>query len=332
MQCYSRQSLFWDRNGEIMKKQNFESKNEAIDEAFADLKHKKPDALKKRMNLSWSNWGFGQEKLEVSVERLKTNGFEYIELHGNHYGPDLGYKPQEIRKILADYDMKVSGVCGMFSEDNDMASNRNVSRQAALDYTRREVDFTAEMGGYYLLVVPAAVGRPASYDDAEILRSVEALRIVAHKFSDTGVKAAIEPIRSAEVSIVHTVKEAREYIRLVDCPGIGHINGDIYHMLTEEDHIPSAILDAGDMLTNLHAADTNRCALGDGSLDLDRIIKALYLIGYNRDGCFFTPEPLGPGGDPYPAMHGIPDTKKLDVLVSDTVNYFRERESLLIGA
>ena len=39
-------------------------------------------------------------------------------------------------------------------------------------------------------------------------------------------------------------------------------------------------------------------------------------IGYNNDdSCFLTPEPLGPGGDPYPAMYGKPDPLKLDKLV-----------------
>ena len=53
---------------------------------------------------------------------------------------------------------------------------------------------------------------------------------------------------------------------------------------------------------------------------------ALYLIGYNRDGCYVTPEPLGPGGDPYPAMNGKPDPESLDRLVRQTAMYFRERE------
>ena len=37
-------------------------------------------------------------------------------------------------------------------------------------------------------------------------------------------------------------------------------------------------------------------------------------------------EPLGPGGDPYPAMYGKPDLDRLDALVGETVRYFRERE------
>ena len=102
-------------------------------------------------------------------------------------------------------------------------------------------------------------------------------------------------------------------------------------MQVGEAHIPSALLEAGDRLVNLHLADSNRCALGDGALDLDTLIMALYLLGFNRDGCYATPEPLGPGGDPYPAMHGKPDPAALDKLVRQTAKYFREREEVLLG-
>jgi len=94
----------------------------------------------------------------------------------------------------------------------------------------------------------------------------------------------------------------------------------------EESHIGTALLEAGKRLTNLHMADSNRGALGDGSLDLDTLIMSLYVIGYNQSGCFVTPEPLGPGGDPYPAMFGNPDKPVLDRLVRQTARYFRERE------
>jgi hypothetical protein len=50
------------------------------------------------------------------------------------------------------------------------------------------------------------------------------------------------------------------------------------------------------------------------------------VTGHNREGRFVTPEPLGPGSNPYPAMFGNPDPKMLDRLVFNTVNYFRERE------
>jgi sugar phosphate isomerase/epimerase len=118
----------------------------------------------------------------------------------------------------------------------------------------------------------------------------------------------------------------------VDHPGVKHINGDVYHMQSEEAHIGNAILAASNCLINLHMADSNRCALGKGAMDLDCIIMALYLIRYNTEGHYVTPEPLGPGGDPYPAMYGKPDKRVLDDLVRQTVTYFREREEVLIAS
>ncbi len=56
-------------------------------------------------------------------------------------------------------------------------------------------------------------------DDTELERSVEALRIAADMFVSYGVKAAIEPIRAAEVSFVHTVGDALAYIEAVNHPG-----------------------------------------------------------------------------------------------------------------
>ncbi len=315
-----------------VKKQNFEMKNEMIRSAFADLKKNNPEKLETHLNLSWSNWGFGIEPLAESAARLERNGLSFIELHGNHYGPDLGYDAGETGKILSDHGLSVSGICGMFSPENDLSSNRPSQRQAAVDYLRRELEFAKEIGGGYILVVPGAVGRPQKYDDTEFERSVDTLRLVADTFFNYGIRAAIEPIRSAEVSFNHTVSDAKRYIKAVNHPGIGHINGDVYHMHTEESHTGEAILDAGARLTNLHMADSNRCALGEGSMDIDTIIMALYVIGYNEAGRYVTPEPLGPGGDPYPAMYGNPDRKSLDELVHRTVSYFKAREEELISA
>lgn len=314
-----------------MKKQNYELKNEKIKAAFLDLKKNHPEKLRERLNLSWSNWGFGMESLADSAARLQKAGLRYIELHGNHYGPDLGYKVDETIKILDDHNIKVAGICGMFSPDNDLSSNRAIQRQAAVDYLKREIEYAAAVEGEYILVVPGAVGRPQPYDDTEFERSVETLRIVADLFVRYNIKGAIEPIRSAEVSLIHTVADAKRYIKAVNHPGIAHINGDVYHMQAEESHIGEALLDAGEQLVNLHMADSNRRALGEGSLDVDTIIMALYLKGYNRKGRYVTPEPLGPGGDPYPAMYGRPDKELLDNLVEQTTRYFREREEALLA-
>lgn len=310
-----------------MEPQNYEKKNRGIREAFENKLVADPSLKKKRLKLSWSNWGFGVEPLEKSAERLHRFGVEWIELHGNRYGPNLGYKPKAVVKVLGRYGIQAAGVCGMFGPENDLSSNSGVVRQAAVDYIRRQLELCHEVGGSYMLIVPGAVGRPTPYDDGEFDRSVETLRLVADEFVQAGVQGAVEPIRSAEVSIVHTMADALRYIEAVGSPGVQHINGDVYHMQVEEPHVGEALVAAGERLVNLHLADSSRCALGDGSLDLDTILMALYVIDYAAGRRFATPEPLGPGGDPYPAMYGRPDPAKLDKLVEDTATYWRKREA-----
>jgi D-psicose/D-tagatose/L-ribulose 3-epimerase len=315
-----------------MKKQNSEIKADKIRSAFVELKKKHPAKFKTRLRLSWSNWGFGIEPLADSAARLQKSGIRFIELHGNHYGADLGYKVSETKKILADHGIRTAGICGMFSVNNDLSSNSAIHRQAAVDYVKREIEFTKQMGGTYILVVPGAVGRPRAYDQSEFERSVATLQLVAPLFSKNKIKAAIEPIRADEVSFVHTIADANRYIGAVDHAGIGHINGDIFHMQSGEAHIGEALLEAGDRLVNLHLADSNRRALGEGAMDLDTIIMALYLIGFNSGDRYVTPEPLGPGGDPYLAMHGKPDKGLLDRMVRQSATYFREREEAVLSS
>ena len=309
-----------------MELQNYEKKRQDLVAAFRALLAREPGLKGRELQLSWSNWGFGLESLEDSARRLHRHGVRWIELHGNRYGADLGYRPKDVLRTLGRYDIGVAGVCGMFGPENELASRSGLVRQNAVDYVRRQLDLCRETGGSYLLVVPGAVGRPTPYDGTEFDRAAETLRLVADEFVQAGVRGAVEPIRAAEVSFCHTVADALRFIQAVDHPGVQHINGDVYHMQVEEPSIAGAILEAGERLTNLHLADSNRCALGDGSLDLDAVIMALYTIGYVDGPRFATPEPLGPGGNPYPAMFGKPDADLLERLVRDTVTYWRRRE------
>jgi sugar phosphate isomerase/epimerase len=306
--------------------QNWERRSEAIRRAYLEAKKTDPSRFERSMDISWSVWMFGLEPIGASLERLARNGIGFVELKGDRWTPDSGIPKQELRSALAGAGIKASGACGMFSPENDLSSPSVYSRQNAIDYIRRELELLAELSASYLIVVPTAVGRPMAADRSEMTRSAESLRKCGDDFARAGIKAAIEPIRAAEVSLVHSVSEAIRYIEAVDHPAIGHINGDVYHMSLEEDHVGEAILAAGSRLANLHLADTNRDALGTGSLDLDTVIMASYLVGMNRDGRFLTPEPLGPFPDPYVLANGPCDAAVMDELVAKTVACFRERE------
>jgi D-psicose/D-tagatose/L-ribulose 3-epimerase len=315
----------------LMKPQNYQIVDRDVVAKFIEFRKSHPK-IERKLNLSWSNWGFGVEPFERSVARLARNHIQYVELHGNRYGPDLGYKTRETKKILDDNGVKVSGVCGMVSPESELSSNKPHITQRSIDYFRRNIEMCAELGGSYVLFTPGAVGRPKPYDDQEFYRAADAIRILGDDFLRANIRGAIEPVRSAEVSFCHTFAEARRLIDTIDHPGVRHIAGDVYHMYTEETHLSGTLLEYGHAMTNLHMADSNRRALGLGSMDLDLILMALYVVGYNNDRCFCSAEPLGPGGDPYPQMFGNPSPEILDPLVAQTARYFYEREQELLTA
>ncbi len=303
--------------------QNFEMARRRIVEDFHRAWSGKPEVPP--MRLSWSNWGFGQESLAISLRRLVTNDIRYIELHGNRTGPDLGYDPRRVRALIEEHGVRVSGICGIFSEDNDLSSNRGSVRQRAVDYIRRNLELAHEVGAEYFLVVPGAVGRNQPVDAYEFDRSVETLQCVADQFVQAGVRGAVESIRSAEVSFCHTLADAAAYIEAVGHPGVQHINADIYHMYGEETNPYEALVTHRERIVNVHLADTNRRALGQGCLDLDLVLMALHTSDYAARG-YCTAEPLGPGGDPYPALFGRPGEEVLDLLVTETAQTFYSRE------
>lgn len=285
-----------------------------------------------RLRLGWSNWGFGTESLDDSAARLARHGVRYIELHGNLYGPDLGYRPDATLTTLADHGITVSGVCGMVTPEQEFASNSPHVRQRAIDYFRRQAEFCAAVGGTYLLFGAGAVGRPLPYDGVELERAAATMRLVADDFAAAGVRGAVEPIRVEETSVVHTFADGLRLLDLVDHPAIAGLNGDLYHMLSGEWHIGETLLAHGDRMINLHLADTNRRALGNGLLDLDLVIMALYAVGHQHGERYCTAEPLGAGGNPYVALHAPPDPEALEDLVSTTAATFYEREEQVLAA
>jgi len=314
-----------------MKPQPFRVQDQRVVKAFLSAR-RGHTADEPRLKLGWSNWGFGTEELAASAARLAKFGVPYVELHGNLYSDDLGYKPDETLRVLGDHGITVSGVCGMVTPDQEFAHQLPHVRARAIEYFRRQAYFTQAVGGTYLLFGAASVGRPVAVDSYELERSAQTMRLVADDFTAAGVRGAVEPIRPEETSVVHTFAQALRLLDLVDHPAIAHINGDLYHMLSGELHIGATILDHGHRMLNLHLADTNRRALGHGLLDLDVVIMALYAIGYQRGDNYCSAEPLGAGGNPYAAMNLPPDAARLDELVRVTAETFREREEEVLGA
>src|SRR4051812_27459441 len=122
-----------------MQHQNFRLLDQEVVQRFVEAR-RGWDAEPERLRLSWSNWGFGTESLADSADRLQRNGIEWVELHGNLYGPDMGYSAPDVLKTLEARGIRVSGICGMVMADQELASNKPHVRQRFVDYLRRQLE------------------------------------------------------------------------------------------------------------------------------------------------------------------------------------------------
>ncbi len=311
--------------------QKYQEIDEAIRSQFSLLKAKNPEKLKRRLNLGWNSCLFGLEDIEKSLDRLARYSLGYVEIGGIYGGAYERYDPVKLNKLFKDYGVKCSGVCGLFYDQNCFTNPDRFIRNRAKEYVVNELALCKEIGAAYLLVVPGSTGVTQPYNATDYQRAVLALRDLADLFLESNVLCAFETINAGETPMINTIEETIGLIRDIGREGVGHINGDVYHMMLEEKHIGQAILDAGDYLVNLHMADSNRQPIGYGSMDLDTIIRALYLIGYNQDGRFVTGEPIGLGRRARALLDNVHDGAWLDKQVNDATTYFREREEAVLA-
>lgn len=319
-----------------MKLQKYEEVSLRIRERFESELQARPERFKERIRVSFSIPAFGLEPVEQSIERLGKLGYEYAELPGNYGGPDTGNqtKTESILKELKKWNMKCSGICPFTLPGMAFTERDGFGKQRAYEYLKGNVELSRSLGGSYYLITPGPVADPNPADVGAYARSVAFLKEHAHIFEENDIKCAIEICCRGAVPFCHNIAEARQYMADVGNPYVGYIYGDMKHLLAGEPHLGQAILDCGEELLCLHLRDTlNHGVIGTGMMDLDTVIRALYLIGFNRDGRYAVGEPtasacLPDGGfDPF-----IPYPEHIKTEIArETLEYFREREEAVLN-
>jgi D-psicose/D-tagatose/L-ribulose 3-epimerase len=109
--------------------------------------------------------------------------------------------------------------------------------------------------------------------------AVEGLKELREHAGPAGVRIAIEPLNRFETNFLNRHDQA-----LLLASEVGDDVGvclDVYHMNQEEADVLQAFRNAGDRLYDVHVADNNRMAPGQGQLDWAAIIGTLKEIGYD---------------------------------------------------
>ena len=258
-------------------------------------------------------WTFGDMSLAEIAQRLAALNYDGVELMG-----DLtAYQPTEAAQILQDHNLKVFSL----TPDNvDLAHPDDTIRTKAVDYYLRLLDFAAAIGKP-LVSCHGFVGRVRAISSQveEYNLFVAAVRQIAERAGQMGLKLVMEVLNRYEAHLVNTASEAVEFVGNVGVDNVG-ILLDAYHMNIEEGGPAEAIRQAGSRLWLYHAADSNRQGIGRGHTDFSGQLAALANIGYQGP---IIMECTAPGPDPFTAIKGGDSVDWLET-------YLRESRQRLI--
>nr|MBC7243885.1 sugar phosphate isomerase/epimerase [Chloroflexota bacterium] len=266
-------------------------------------------------------WIFGDESLAEIAARLASLGYDGVELLGDLARVDA----REVNAVLNGQGLKV---LSLTPENVDLAHPDDGIRQAALDYYCRLLDLASSLGNP-IVCCHGAVGRVRAvtsyWEERDIF--AEAVRLIAQRAQQYGLKIAMEVLNRYEAHLLNTAQEALRFIEEVDMENVG-ILLDAYHMNIEEADLRSAILSVGTHLFLFHAADSNRQAVGRGHTDFIGLMRTLREVGYN-DSIIIECTAAGP--DPFTPVKGQGWREEVWGYVAESLELLRAYENIVWG-
>ena len=216
------------------------------------------------------------EPIRRTIERMAQTGVEGLEVAGELER----FTSAEVRGLLKEHGRRCWGAVALALGDRNLASRHAAQREKTVDYIKQVVTFAKECGGEILTLVPATVGKlVADATPAEEWRwVVECVKEVHAHAEKEGIRIAIEPINRFETYLINRVDQA---LALADAvaPSCG-VCLDIFHMNIEEADLLAAIRLAKGRIHDVHVADNNRFAPGQGMLDFSAIVRTIRDAGY----------------------------------------------------
>lgn len=245
------------------------------------------------------NWSVNLSELTNYVYRADDLGFDVLELHSDIVLNMSQQDQEKLRRIAEEKNIDLT-FCGTLTDEHDISSEDNNTREKGIEYLRESIRMIHNMGGETFSGVISGAWNPSF--EAERLnkpsyfeRSVNSMKEVIKTAEELDVYCNVEVVNRFEQFLLNTCKEAVNYVNRVGSPNL-KIHLDTYHMNIEEDSLREAIIMAGDKLGHFHAGENNRKPPGQGGhIPWDEVIKALKEINYTG---YIVMEPfLQLGGD-----------------------------------
>jgi D-psicose/D-tagatose/L-ribulose 3-epimerase len=274
---------------------------------------------------SATQWIFGNESLETSLRRLQKYGYDGVELAAEPYTTDIA----DTRKLLDQYGLVVTSLCGIYTRERDLASPNAEIRAKAVQYVKDSVDMAAALGAAHVIVVPNAVGRtgPESTRDEEWSHAVNGIREAGIYAASKNISLAIEAINRFEAYLAINLTTALQLVEEVNVPSV-KLMADAFHMNIEERDEMAILKKIAPYLIHVHIADNTREAAGMGNTDFEAMLRTLKEINYQGP---LTMEFMPPVGDTYTIAAQGGSGELLDVYTERSIQEMKRIVEKLYG-
>ena len=234
---------------------------------------------------------FSNRTLDL-FDRVKAIGFDILEICVED---PATIDVSAIREQAARTGVSVT-ICGAFGPTRDLSSEDATTRETALAYVERCIDFAKALRSPFVSgPMYAATGTTRLLSDEarrdQWERAVVSLKRAAAYAAERGVKLAIEPLNRFETDLVNTVDQGLRLIEDVGADNVGLLL-DTFHMNIEEKNIPAAIRRAAGRIVEFHACANDRGTPGEDHQPWREIAATLSEVGFEGPVVIeaFTPE------------------------------------------
>lgn len=238
------------------------------------------------MKLSACTAAFGMADLKKIIDTSAKIGYDAVEITAALHLPvdSTASRRNEVKGYLKDAGIVCSGLHYIFDGTLRLLSQDPEDMKKSVVYLNKIIDLANDLEAP--TVILGSGGKTRSFEDGwdrgkSVECMTEVLREVGDHAKEKDVVIAVEAINRYETNFLNTMKEATDFAKHVNHPNIRTM-ADTYHINIEEKDPVGSIREYGYMLQNLHLADSNRCAPGDGHIDFKAIMGVLKEIGFDK--------------------------------------------------
>lgn len=238
------------------------------------------------MKFSACTAAFGMVDLKKIIHTVADIGYDAVEITAALHTPvdSTAERRREVKGWIRSARIACSGLHYIFDGSLRLLSQDPEMMKKSVFYLNKVIDLASDFEAPTVIVGSGGMTRSfdPSYDRE---KSVDCMAEVIYKAADhaqeKGVVLAIEAINRYETNFLNTMQEASTFALQINHPNVRTM-ADTYHMNIEEVDPVASIRKYGHLLQNLHLADSNRYAPGDGHFDFASVIQALRDIGFDK--------------------------------------------------